>query len=946
MSALSAAARSVWAKSLNSQGFWLPLWQHMDDAADVAGGLFDRWLSGIQVGLLAQPFGGDAVAARTAVRFLAGMHDLGKATPAFAVQDEVLATRMRELGLSMPETRAGLLDRSQLHHSLAGHHLLVRWLRERGWSRRPVGTWGVIVGGHHGVPTESMSIAEVSPQSYPHLYGQGLWEQVQRELADRHAARTGADQYLDQWCEVRLPQVFQVVVSGLVILADWIASNESLLPFLAGELPEVADDPQRGAEAMRLLALPPPWQPGEIPADVRDLFQTRFRFPAGATPRPVQEATCRVASGASSPGLVIVEAPMGEGKTEAALAAAEILAHRWGCGGLFVALPTQATTDAMFGRVIDWLDALGSGQQPVGAVTLSHGKAHMNRLFQGLVRAGRLVEIGCDEDTSSDSGAPQHSVVAHAWLSGRKKSQLANFTVGTIDQLLFAGLKARHLVLRHLALAGKVVVIDEVHAYDAFMNSYLTKVLMWLGAYGVPVLALSATLPLDRRRALLQAYREGAALAPSPIEEDIPDAEDDTSYPVITWTDGPDVASRAVAASGRSTQVSVEALAGGVDDDLGPLIDLLTERLSEGGCVVVLRNTVRRVLRTAQGLREVFGDDVSVAHSRFIVADRLRLDGRLLDWFGPAGRSTRRPHRHIVVASQVVEQSLDVDFDLLVTDLAPIDLVLQRMGRLHRHERGPGQCERPPKLRAAQTSITGADFTAEPPVLEPGAARFVYHRHPLLRAAAVLTPRFGGTVALPDDIAPLVRAAYGPDPIGPESWRPEMQRAQEDWLSSIESRVVAAETFQVAPPGKPGTAILNWVSGSVGEADDEAGGQGQVRDGTPSLEAVLVQKMPSGVWCTPCWLPGGDGGREIPREGIPPEPVASILLTCTLRLPMSLSNEATEAILRASAPEAWQQSPLLYRLPMLIVDADGRGCIGDRTIRYTPELGLEEEPEP
>jgi len=479
---LSTAARSVWAKSLNDDGAWLPLWQHMDDAADIAGGLFDAWLAAPVVEVLAAPFRGDLAAARIAVIFLAGLHDVGKATPAFAVQDEILAQRMRDHGLDMP-TKVELVDRRQVYHSLAGHHLLSSWLVNRGWSKGLAGTWAVVLGGHHGVPPDPFSVTGGAPSAYPTLYGAGVWEQVQRELIDRMATRSGADGYLDGWGNVELSAQFQVVATGLVIISDWIASNESLLPFIGGRLPEVSENKDRGRRALDRLALPPPWQPVNTPDTVADLFAARFRLPEGAQPRPVQHAACDVVEAMSEPGLVIIEAPMGEGKTEAALAAAEIMSRRWGAGGLQVALPTQATSDAMFDRVIDWLDAMGQNNQTVGAITLSHGKARFNRLFQGLVRSGRLADIGCDEDFGFDRWHHlEHAVVAHSWLSGRKKSQLANFVVGTIDQLLFAALKSRHLMLRHLALAAKVVLLDEVHAYDVFMNSYLTKVLTWLGA--------------------------------------------------------------------------------------------------------------------------------------------------------------------------------------------------------------------------------------------------------------------------------------------------------------------------------------------------------------------------------------------------------------------------------------------------------------------------------
>ena len=923
----------MWAKSLNAEGAWLPLWQHLDDAADIAGGLFGEWLSPAVRELIAEPFGADLDAAHAAVTFLAGVHDVGKATPAFAIQDAELACRMREHGLNMPATKKELFDRQRVPHALAGYHLLRRWLLAHGFPPRAVAGWAVIVGGHHGVPPEPPTANDSDPSEYPDLYGEPLWNPAQQEMLDRMARRTGALDHLDRWREAPLTAAFQVVVSGLVIMADWIASDDALLPFHAETLPEAHHDESRSAAALSRLALPPTWAPADAPALVEQLFSTRFDLPAGARPRPVQDAAHDIAEHTPSPGLMVIEAPMGEGKTEAALAAAEVMARRWGCGGVLVALPTQATTDAMFARVVDWLDALGSGDEPVGAITLSHGKARVNRLFQGIVRSGHPTQVGCDEqDTDTENGCG-HAVVAHAWLSGRKKSQLANFVVGTIDQLLFAALKSRHLVLRHLALAGKVVIIDEVHAYDAFMNSYLTKVLTWLGAYRVPVIALSATLPADRRAALLDAYQQGRTHQPEPAEE----PGERVAYPLISWTGQSRVESREIPASGRHTKVSLDLLPGGVDHDLGPLAELLEDSLSDGGCAVVVRNTVGRVLDTAAVLHRRFPGEVSIAHSRFITADRLRNDDQLLDWFGPPRRGTVRPTRRIVVASQVIEQSLDVDFDLLVTDLAPVDLILQRMGRLHRHD---GR-ERPVKLRRARTVIAGADFGSDPPALERAAADYVYHRFPLLRSAAVLQPRFGGTITLPDDIAPLVAAAYGPGPVGPPEWHDELTIQHRRFLDDIERRTARAADFQIDRPCRPGDAILGWVSGNVGEADDDAQGQGQVRDGARSLEVILVQQGPSGQWTTPDWLPPEQAGIPVPTDRTPNQTVASVLLECTLRLPLALSGEGIDAELRSHTPPPWQHSKLIYRLPAVVIDGQRRGRIGDREISYSPETGLQ-----
>jgi CRISPR-associated endonuclease/helicase Cas3 len=890
----------------------------MADAADVGRRLFEEWLPRSTTALLAGEFGGDVDDTRAAVRFLAGAHDLGKVTPAFAVQSEALAERMRSHGLWMP-SKNQLPDRALAHHSLAGQQLLQRWLTDHGWPARSARTWGIVLGGHHGAPPDA-DAEQITPEIEPELYGSGLWHEVQDEFAAWITERTGATERLATWQELRLSQPFQVLATGLVIVADWIASNTELFAYHAEVLPVPTEYPRRVRRAMSMLHLPGPWALPEPVPDIGELFSRRFALPAGAAPRPVQREVVTAARAMTEPGLLTVEAPMGEGKTEAALAGAEELARTFGAGGLLVALPTQATTDAMFSRVLDWLDALGAEQASVaGAITLSHGKARLNRVFAGLLGAGRMRDIDAD-------AAGRHWVLAHSWLSGRKKAALANFGIGTIDQLLFAGLKAKHLMLRHLGLAGKVVVIDEVHAYDAFMNSYLTAVLTWLGAYRVPVIALSATLPPDRRAELLRAYQEGTA-------QGAPRAEPtERGYPLVSWT-GSGGGARVAEASGRGTTVHIDALG----DDPEALATLLRERLAGGGNALVVRNTVRRVLETADRLEREFPGEVTLAHARFLAVDRMRNDESLLDRFGPPGRATERPWRQIVVASQVVEQSLDVDFDLLVTDLAPADLVLQRMGRLHRHERAG----RPAAVREARVWLTGADLTCSPPELEPAARDHVYGAYPLLRAAAVFTPRLGDTVELPGDIAPLVHAAYGSEPVAPPEWGEAMAEAERKWRRHIEGQRERASVFGVQPPKRAGKPISGWVAADVGETDDEAQGQGQVREGAPSLEALVVQCDETGAWRTPGWLTGAAAKMSVPSDRVPPDELAEVMATCVVRLPLELSEASYEEALWDGTPDAWEDSPVIYRIPALPLGPNGEGEIAGKRVRYTPERGLE-----
>jgi CRISPR-associated endonuclease/helicase Cas3 len=943
---LSRAARSVWAKHDRDSDGWLPLWRHMADSGAVAGLLWDRWVP-VQVRrLLSDVLPAGVEDARRLVVWAAMTHDIGKATPAFACQVESLAEAMRAAGLEMPYYKQ-FPDRKLAPHSLAGQVLLQEWLVERfGWGKSGALQFAIVAGGHHGVPPTYADIQQVN--DHPELLRTKecaeLWRAVQWEFLDRCAEICETRDRFAAWKPVKLPQSAQVLLTGMVIVADWIASNSDLFPYF----PDAAhlDDRERVLGAWRGLNLPAPWHAVEPPEGVDALFSSRFSLPPGARVRPVQKRAVELARAMVRPGLIVIEAPMGEGKTEAALAVAEVFAARSGAGGCFVALPTMATGNAMFPRLLDWLRRVFVGQEGRRSVHLAHSKAALDEEYVELMRAGRRAVRGVESDgggeewrAREDRRVSSAELIAHQWLRGRKKAMLASFGVGTIDQLLFMGLKSRHLALRHLALAGKVVIIDEAHAYDTYMNSYLDRVLSWLGAYGVPVVVLSATLPARRRRELAEAY--GGAVGYAEVE-----AAD--GYPLVTVVERErPPAVEVVTGSGRAIDVHLERLA----DDLPALGDRLARELVGGGCVLVVRNTVDRVLETAAYLRERF-EHVTVAHARFIDLDRLAKDSRLLELFGPPEKSRDRPAGpHIVVASQVAEQSLDIDFDLLVSDLCPVDLLLQRMGRLHRHRRGDDQSERPERLRTARCLVTGADWATVPVEPVPGSKR-IYRFHALLRTAAVLEPYLSGSapmgnvVRLPDDISPLVQRAYGGDQIGPETWQEAMVRARDAHeLHQAKQREKALD-FQINAVGSPGRALVGWVDAGVGDADDTRKGRAQVRDTQESLEVLVVQRRRDGTLSTVPWLSRGRGGLTLPTDAPPVPKVARIVAACGLRLPhhFSIPQTMDQAIaeLEAECVPAWQsrESHWLAGELILMLDENRRTRLAGYALHYSPDDGL------
>ncbi|WP_306361316.1 CRISPR-associated helicase Cas3' [Nocardia sp. CC227C] len=907
---LSSATRSAWAKS-NRDGGKLSLDCHLADSAAVAGQVWDRWLPLRTKQRISEVLPAGVDDGRILLRWLAGVHDIGKLSPAFACQVPELADVMDRHGLRM---RSALSNRSALPHGLAGQVALEQFLAGYGWCAPVARTYSIVVGSHHGRPPTLRDSRTAGAQTT--LLGDGLWEESRHELLAHMTETVGATGRLRDWAEVPLPVPVQVLVTAAVIVCDWIASNQDLFP-----LDESRSSAAAAAQAWAVLNLPDPWVPSVEVAGV-DLFRRRFALPAEASICPLQAECLRLAEELTEPGLMIVEAPMGEGKTEAALLAAEVLARRFGLGGVFVALPTMATSNAMFDRVHEWVNRLAGTP---GSMFLAHGKAALNPAFAELRRRG-FASIGVD---CGDDG-----VVAHAWYVG-KKGPLANFVVGTIDQVLRAALKSRHVMLRHLGLANKVVVIDEVHAADNYMATYLCRCLEWLGAYRVPVVLMSATLPPAQRQSLLDAYQRGAHGG-----EAVDDVRAPSSYPSVTvWP--ANTTGAEIPASGRTTDVRIERL----DDDLAVVVSRVRELVGDQGIAGIVCNTVARAQQMFAALREegVFGEDeLLLVHSRFVSSHRAVLEDRLRSLLGPPDKADR-PNRFVLIGTQVIEQSLDIDLDVLITDLAPIDLLLQRIGRLHRHHRP----RRPAGLDVARCLIRGVDWHGTVPAPEKGTTT-IYRTARLLRAAAVLDRQPDALIRIPHDVPALVRDAYADTVAVPTTWSTAVADADADWRAFTAKQESRARDFLLGRPFGENADLRGWLTAAVPDSVDGARGQAQVRDAEDTIEAIVVRRRGDNVYTLPD-LPGF-GDRLIPTEGPPSTPFAKALSACTIRLPAALTNygqmDAVIIALERNHYPGWQQSPWLAGELVLELDETSSAIVNDCRLTYDYTLGLSiERPE-
>lgn len=617
---------------------------------------------------------------------VASVHDVGKVSPTFFLK----------LQNSIPENHSPWLT------SLA----MFKGINETQW------------GGHAGVSalaleaiTGSPVIAQIAGQHHGFLPGTGMlqanspvtggdeWQEQRRQLvvALKHALNEEFPEICDQYQAALL--------AGLTTVADWIGSGKFF------EDPSLAWQPNIERALDHAGFITP-----DIHTGLRfgDIFKDHKGKPY--QPNPTQSALYLNCPGA---GVYILEAPMGLGKTEAALYAAYQILERGEASGIYFALPTQLTSNKIYDRFNHFLKTILTPESPHRQSLLLHGNAWL-----------MAHELG-------EEGLPGQS-----WFQSSKRGLLAPFAVGTLDQALMAAMNVRHGFVRAFGLAGKVVILDEVHSYDAYTSVILSELITLLRSLNCTVIILSATLNSAQRTELLgqptgtQAY---------PLITAVPgtSAQRVNEYPVRITEQ-------------RKVTIQMVSMAH------QPLLDAVLARAEAGEQVLWIENTVaeaqERYTEFAARAEET-GIACGLLHSRFTLAHRQINEEQWVNHFGKTGWNARAVRGRILVGTQVLEQSLDIDADLLVTRFAPTDMLFQRMGRLWRHDATP----RPSGTTCQAWILAPDDSTAQAnPRTAFGPTASVYAPYILCRSLEVWQQQAlqGGTITLPADIRPMLEATY------------------------------------------------------------------------------------------------------------------------------------------------------------------------------------------
>ncbi len=678
--------------------------------------------------------------------FFLALHDIGKFNDSFQ--------NLRPDLLKKLQKRESNRNYSERHDSLGyllwfevlKSHFIDLGITPKGKSKRRsakehqlIKIWMAAVTGHHGMPPKN-----INATTYEY------YEKADEEVLKSYVSEI-YDLFLKQDTFPCLEQAQLELSSwwlaGFAVLCDWLGSNRDYFPYsqqiqpLANYWTTTLKQAEKAILATGLLA-----SKVSTHLSLSDLIQTTHKV----NPTPLQKKAQEIPL-TDSPQLFILEDVTGAGKTEAAVILAHRLMQQSTIQGVYFALPTMATANAMYQRLAKAYQAFYcKGEQP--SLVLAHGASMLSTPFRQ-----SILPFYQPNKSQQGDGTETAESYCNDWLAdNRKKALLADIGIGTIDQALLAILPAKHQSLRLLGLLNKVLIIDEVHAYDAYMQHLLCHLLTAYALAGGSVILLSATLAKKQRQQLIDAYSKGRKVKPPEIKKTAL-----SDYPLLTCLQPKQLIEKVIKTR-KSVQRTVKIQFIHQKEAIDAFFE---EKIKNKECVCWIRNTVIDACDAYDWLTKAHPDwSVQLFHARFAMGDRLAIEKDVLNQFGKDSTSTQRQGK-ILIATQVVEQSLDADWDQMLTDLAPIDLIIQRAGRLCRHSRDKagnrinGKDQRgqvvlhiySPTLTTTPQHHWYADFFKK--------AQHIYTNHGQLWLTADLLKQ-KGQFKMPDDARFLIEGVY------------------------------------------------------------------------------------------------------------------------------------------------------------------------------------------
>lgn len=973
---LSSKAWFLWAKSAPNDGgytpeqtaeqtkaTYLPLITHLLDVAACAWEILAREPERSRQ-LFARDFGlsHDPDQALRWVAALVGLHDLGKASPAFQCMWQIPAQFLPDKSeyLSVQQVK-------YVPHGAISQSALNRILKcKTTCNRSATLSLAQAVACHHGNFIKGLKPNKEQDGSNS---SNRIWEQVREELFSSivNAIKIRDTKSLALF---GFSSSAFMRLAGLTSFSDWIGSSFSIpdvIDPLARENPAAYFDKARGKARKKLDEIG--WTP-------REPLQKRVQSPAemfhyikNFEPRALQTQLAQTlidvenahqntqdilrdsgksddSSGeALNPMLILIEAPMGEGKTEAGFHASTWLQSKVGHRGLYIALPTQATGNAMYTRFSEFLRKVQKDREIIPDLQLLHGGALLKEEYQTSIKYTKNHHKNRRIEDNLEKLDKKEDIRAEAWFTHRKRANLSEYGVGTVDQALLGVLNTPHQFVRLWGLGNRVVLLDEIHAYDTYTGTLINVLIAWLKALGSSVIIMSATFPEHKRRELLEAWSNTDTNQENQ-QAILSELSELSDYPRFTLVSGDgSIHSHSISSSREQDPITIREMGFEVSE----LANKALELVKQGGCVAVIVNTVQRAQDIFQAIREIYTEKISTVlsergnldddlflllfHARYPADQRQKHEESVLKYLGKqdgkkeqiASEITRenfRPRHAIMISTQVAEQSLDFDVDVMITDLAPVDLILQRAGRLHRHKDNE-------KRRYAHTKpilwVAGLSEWPKEAMSSDGAKwKYIYSPYVMYRTWLALED--GQKIDLPQGLDDLVQKVYGAEDwyTLTEDQKNEVIDSEKSYNIKDKNERIEADDINVIKPDKLPLDI---------NLDCSEDRDALTRLGTENIKIVPVYRTDSLYLCPKT--------RQVAclHDGYLRFEDAKVIFQRSIRVSRyELVQEAGQKLDDIEL-KAWRRNRLTYDCIPLILDEDGRSE-AFLNIYLDDELGL------
>lgn len=612
----------LWAK-LNPKK---SLIDHMLETGIVAGCLMNGIFRPL-VNRLVELTGIDEEILKSQITFICAMHDIGKAHPVFQGRDTETNEMLR--GYELNQEAVSPIFRHEEYAETILSDLLGfdAAIRSKTMIRQ-------VIGLHHQKEKERDKEKDFAQIKFKIVE---RWGNIQKYIYNYIKEIFPCEKIEFPDAVFKNPKTKFAVengILGILITSDWIASNNDVMDNKTiRDFSDINEYIKEKKEIVKLFLFSQGLAYSSFP-NVRS-FDSIFHFGDG---RPAQHDVAKLVQN-NNIKLMLIESGCGSGKTEAALYAASVLGNKNGLSGIYMGLPTGASAEAIQGRVDDFLTEL---------------QMRKTKLY------------------TSKSMLLRENNTEPSWTDVSRQRLLAPSAVGTVDQVMTAARLVRFESVRMAGLSSKVLIIDEIHAYDAYMITVIERLLQICNVLGIPVILLSATLPVSTKRKLFSTIMNEA------------DIDVHSGYPLISYVTTDNEFYECQSESYEPDKnIKCESLP--ILNDYESIAERAVRNVKYGGCECVIMNTVADAINVYDSIKKIADDNYNLIlhHARMPEKTKDEKIKKILKWCGK--NRSERPERAIIVGTQVLEQSIDIDVDYMITAICPVDLLLQRIGRYHRH---------------------------------------------------------------------------------------------------------------------------------------------------------------------------------------------------------------------------------------------------------------------